>query len=200
MFWRSEFPLAVLRIRDILVRSRILLFSSVTSKMATKNSFFFQVFLFIRYFLNLHFHHYSMIKVIKKSQNRKQGFLHVSSCWWGRSVQLTNGSGSGRPKKTHGSDPDPQHCVLEVWRLTRSLDVLYGSLWGKLGNVESFLVQNHQYVKRNFFETFSNKNIESGFSKRPGTDSLNPDPRRTQNCRQHLGTEFLKLVNFSRRE
>jgi hypothetical protein len=52
-------------------------------------------------FLMVHLHHFSKIKVLKKSQNsRKQGF----SCYFclmiegSGSISLTTGSGSGRPK------------------------------------------------------------------------------------------------------
>ena len=108
--------LAVLRIRDILVRIRIrgsvplksdqvirlliLLFSSVTFQTATRNIFLQNI--FAHYFLEVHLHHFSEINVIKKSQNRRnQGFsfyfcLMIEGSGVG-SVPLTNGSGSGRP-------------------------------------------------------------------------------------------------------
>ncbi len=86
---------------------RILLFSSLTVKMPTKNYFKKNS---ASYFLKVHLHHFSKIKSQKESQNstgRNQGFSYYfcmmiegsgSGSRFG-SIPLTNGFGSGRPKK-----------------------------------------------------------------------------------------------------
>jgi hypothetical protein len=61
---------AVLRTHDILVWIRILLFSSLTFKMPTKNKFFVKNF-FAYYFLKVHLHHFPKIKGQKVLQNSK---------------------------------------------------------------------------------------------------------------------------------
>ncbi len=89
---------------------RILLFSSLTFKMPKKN-FFFLKSIPAYYFLKVHLHNFSKIKIKKKSQNsRNQGFseyicLMIEGSGSGSragsgSIPLTNGSGSGsrRPK------------------------------------------------------------------------------------------------------
>jgi hypothetical protein len=50
----------------------------------------------------------------------------------------------------------------------------------------------------NLVGTLSLKNIGPGFRKTPGTDSLNPDPRRRQNRREHLPGRYggSKTVKF----
>ncbi len=64
-----------IRTSDSSIWIRILLFSSVTFKMATKSHLTSFIVDFIM-FLKQHFHHFSKIKVIKKSQNRKnEGFF-----------------------------------------------------------------------------------------------------------------------------
>ncbi len=88
----------MLRIHDILVWIRILLFSSLSFKTPTKNLFVKTVFLYITFF-KLHLHHFSKIKSQKKSQNsRNQGFPYYF--WW-----IREGSGSGAGSKL--TDPDP---------------------------------------------------------------------------------------------
>ncbi len=89
---------------------RILLFSSLTFKMHTKNYFFKKSFC-ANYFLTVHLHHFSKITSQKKSQSRRnQGFSYyfclvregsgsgVGSGSGIPTVPLTNGSGSRRPK------------------------------------------------------------------------------------------------------
>ncbi len=86
---------------DILVRIRILLFSSLTFKTPTKNNFFpsFSAF----YFLKVHLHNFSKIKSHKEVKNsRNQGFSY-NFCFMiegsgSGAVPLTSGSGSRRPK------------------------------------------------------------------------------------------------------
>ncbi len=93
---RSE---PVLGICDILVRIRIrlhlriLLFSSVIFKMTTK--FFFTMF-FVHFFLTLHLQNFSKLKlkVIKKSQNRRNDGFSYFFCL------MIEGSGSGGGPKT----------------------------------------------------------------------------------------------------
>ncbi len=76
------------------MRIQILLFSSVTFKTPPKTFFAY-------YFLKVHLHHFSKIKVMKNSQNiRNQCFS-----WWWKDPEsdpvlylLTNGSGTGGPK------------------------------------------------------------------------------------------------------
>jgi hypothetical protein len=81
-------------------RIGILLLSSLTFKMPTKNNEKnFSAF----YFWKVHLHHFSKILSSKKSQNsRNQGFLTIFACCskGSGSIPLTNGSGygSGRPK------------------------------------------------------------------------------------------------------
>jgi hypothetical protein len=99
--------LPVLRIHDILVRIRILLFSSVTFNTSTKK-LFFSCFAF--YFLKVHLHLiFQDKKFIEKSQNRRNQCFSYYSCLMieesrsgagSGSVSLTNGSGPGswRPK------------------------------------------------------------------------------------------------------
>ncbi len=85
---------------------RILLFSSLTFKMPTKNKFFNTIFSAYD-FLKLHLHHFSKINIQKESQNRRnQGFSYyfcmmIAGSGSG-SIPLTSGSGSGswRPKNT----------------------------------------------------------------------------------------------------
>ncbi len=84
------------------MRIRILLFSSLTFKMPTKNEFLKKSFS-AQYFLKVLLQHFSKIKVKKKSQNCiNQGFsyyfcLMIEGSGSG-SIPLTNGSGSMRPK------------------------------------------------------------------------------------------------------
>jgi hypothetical protein len=76
----------------IQIRIRILLFSSLTFKMATKNYFFTRFFCSLGYYLKVHLHHLSKINNHKKSQNRRnEGF---SYCF----CLIIEGSGSGWPK------------------------------------------------------------------------------------------------------
>jgi hypothetical protein len=83
---------------------RILLFSSLTVKMPTKDQFFKTIFS-AYYFLQVHLHNFSKIKSQKESQNSgTQGFpyyfcMMIEGSGSG-SIPLTNGSGSGsgRPK------------------------------------------------------------------------------------------------------
>jgi hypothetical protein len=87
------------RTRSILLLVRILLFSSLPDKMPTKNNFFFQRFL-AYYFLKVHLHQFSKIKVKKKSQNSiNEDFSYFFLLVNGR-IRIhkkNNGSGSGRP-------------------------------------------------------------------------------------------------------
>ncbi len=84
---------------------RILLFSSLTFKMPTKNYFLFFIFS-DNYFLKVHIHHFSKIKSQKVSQNsRNQGFSYYfcNECMMiegsgSGSIPLTNGSGSRKPR------------------------------------------------------------------------------------------------------
>ncbi len=83
---------------------RILLFSSLTFKMPTKNYFLFFIFYFFcLLLLKVHLHHFSKIKSQKVSQNsRNQGFSYyfcmMIEGFGSGSIPLTNGSGSGKPK------------------------------------------------------------------------------------------------------
>ncbi len=109
----------VLRIHDILVWIRIrgsmrltngsgswiriLLLSSLTFKMPTKNYLIFIFIFSAYYFLKVHLHNFSKIKSQTESQeNRNQGFsffcimIEGSGAGAG-SIPLTDGSGSGRP-------------------------------------------------------------------------------------------------------
>ncbi len=67
------------------------------------------------YFLKVHLHLVSKIKSQKESQNsRNQGFSYYFCMMieGSRSIPLTNGSGSRRPKNVDldpDSDTDPQH-------------------------------------------------------------------------------------------
>ncbi len=70
-------------------RIRILLFSSVTFKMATKNYYRLLI-----NFLKLHLHHFSKIKVMKKSQNSRNSYYFCYMIKGSGSVRRTNGSGS----------------------------------------------------------------------------------------------------------
>jgi hypothetical protein len=80
------------------MRIRILLFSSLTFKLPTKNYFFIKS-SSAYYFLKVHLHHFQRQKVQKKSKRRNQGFsyyfclmIRIHICdWW---IQ----SGSRRPK------------------------------------------------------------------------------------------------------
>ncbi len=91
------------RIRASDLWIRILLFLVTDLQDADKKLFFSAY-----YFLKVHFHHISKIKVIKKSQKcRDQGFyyyvyLMIEGSGAG-SVPLTNGSGSPGGPKTYGS-------------------------------------------------------------------------------------------------
>ena len=72
--------------------------------------FFFYVFLLIKFWrwyvyiiFQVRLHHFSKIKIIKKSQNRRNQCFSYFFCLMiegsgSGSVSLTNGSGSGRPK------------------------------------------------------------------------------------------------------
>ncbi len=86
----------------MMIRIRILLFSSLTFKMPTKNNFFKQF--FVPIFFKAHVHHFSMIKSQKESQknSRNQGFSYYFCMMikGSGSIPLTNGSGSRsrRPK------------------------------------------------------------------------------------------------------
>ncbi len=63
---------------DKRIRIRILLFSSVTFKMPKKN-------IFAYYFLNIHLHRSSKIKVIKNSQKTRvemKVYLTIFAWWW----------------------------------------------------------------------------------------------------------------------
>ncbi len=111
-FFHITFTFGVLRYLDILVRIRILLFSSVTSMMPTRNKFFSNLlcFTFKRHIFT------SVFKdVIKKSLNsRNQGFhknffLLMEGARSG-SVQNNYGSGSRRPKNIR-IRIDPEHCL-----------------------------------------------------------------------------------------
>ncbi len=93
---------SVLRIHDILVWIRILLFSSLTFKMPTKNNFCLNIFS-AYYCLKVHLHNFPKIKSQKESQNsRNQGFSYYFCMMTegSGSISLTSGSGSesGRPK------------------------------------------------------------------------------------------------------
>ncbi len=107
----------MLRIRDILIRIRIrgsirlriMLFSSVTFKMATRNNFFGGI--FACYFLKRHLRQFSKIKshieVTKQWESRF--FLSFLLMIEGSVVGYhTNGSGSGRKAQKHPV-PEPQH-------------------------------------------------------------------------------------------
>ncbi len=81
----------------LLIRLRILLFSSVTFTMATKKLF---LSFFAFFFLKLHLHHFSRIKSHKDVQNSRSPvfltifFLMIEGSGSG-SVPYTNGAGSG---------------------------------------------------------------------------------------------------------
>ncbi len=74
------------------------------------------------YFLEVHLHHFSKIKVQKKSQNsRNQGFsyyfcLLIEGSGAAGSIPLSNGSGSGRPKYTwiRNTDTYQSNCLLLI--------------------------------------------------------------------------------------
>jgi hypothetical protein len=79
---------------------RILLFSSLTFKMPTKNNFCLNIFS-AYYILKVHLHNFPRIKSQNESQNsRNQGFSYYFCMMTegSGSIPLTNGSGSGRPK------------------------------------------------------------------------------------------------------
>jgi hypothetical protein len=107
------------------------------SRWQLNKSFFYLVFLY--YFLKLHLHHFSKIKVIKKSQNiRNEGFSYYFLLEERRSgagaVPGTNGSGSGRAKKfeSYGSGsptlPGRNFMFWTTGVLSEDLD-FYGGLW-----------------------------------------------------------------------
>ncbi len=127
-FWLKKcLYFSVLRINEILVRIRSRWSVPLTNgsgfgscyfrqwpSWCQQKIFFLLSFLLIRYFLNVHLHHFSKIKVIKKSQNsRNQCFSYYFCLMIERSGSLTyvfgpSGSGSisqksgfetGRPKK-----------------------------------------------------------------------------------------------------
>ncbi len=81
---------------------RILLFSSLTFKMPTKNNLCLNIFS-AYYCLNIHLHNFPKIKSQKESLNsRNQGFSYyfcmMTEGSGSGSIPLTNGSGSGRPE------------------------------------------------------------------------------------------------------
>ncbi len=92
----------MLRIHDILVWIRILLFSSLTFKRPTKKLILKKSFS-AEYFLTVHLHHFSKIKSQKVvTHSRNQGFsyffcLIIEGSRSG-SMPLTTGSGSRRSK------------------------------------------------------------------------------------------------------
>ncbi len=79
----------------------------------------------IRYFLNVHLHHFSKIKVIKKSQNSRNQCFSYYFCLMvegsgarSGSISLTNGSGfgSGRPRNI---------WILRIWIRIRISNTAY---------------------------------------------------------------------------
>jgi hypothetical protein len=106
-------PQPVFGIRDILerIRIRILLFSSVTFiQDNNKNTFY------AHSLSNVHLHHSSKIKVIKKTPNsRNQGFLFISSLVDGR-IRIRTNKLRIRIQEAHKTydptdpGPDPEHC------------------------------------------------------------------------------------------
>jgi hypothetical protein len=81
---------------------RILLYSSLTFKMPTKNNFCLNIFS-AYYHLKVHLHNFLKIKSQKESQNSmNQGFSYyfcmMTEGFGSGSIPLTNGSGSGRLK------------------------------------------------------------------------------------------------------
>jgi hypothetical protein len=104
----------VLRIRDILVSIRIQILASeiidpapdpanfvIDLQDANKKLIFPNFSAYYGTFLKVHLHHFSKIKVIKKSQNRRNQGVFYYFCLMiegSGSVPLTNGSGSRRPK------------------------------------------------------------------------------------------------------
>jgi hypothetical protein len=97
---------------DLWIRIRILLFSSLTFKIATKNNCFWRS-LSAYNFFKVHLLHFSKIKSQKEVTKQWESRFFILFCLvtGAGSITLTNGSGSGsrRPKKK--TDPrDPQHC------------------------------------------------------------------------------------------
>ncbi len=132
-FWLKD-PDSIRIWIQLRIRLRILLFSSVTFKMASKN-YFFLLQIFAYYYFKLHLHHCSKIKSHKKSQNcHNRGFYSIFA-WWQKGsypepdlylkwmnpdrgpdpepdpyLKLMNPD-PGCPKHTDNTepDPDPQH-------------------------------------------------------------------------------------------
>jgi hypothetical protein len=108
-------PDPLIRASNKWIRIWILLFSSLTVKTPTKK-LGIQVFLLFT-FLKVHLHHFSKIKVIKKSQNQGFSYYFYLSQSGAGSGSLHNGSGSKRPRnirilririRNNGFvDPDP---------------------------------------------------------------------------------------------
>ncbi len=119
---------AVFRIHNILVWIRIrgsmpltngsgsCYFRHWPSRCQQKTNFLKSFFAY--YFLKVHLHHFSKIKSPKEVTNsRNQGFTYYFCLLIEESgsIPLTNGSGSGKPKKH--VDPDPEHWILVTQKM-----------------------------------------------------------------------------------
>ena len=167
----------------------ILLFSSLTLKMPTKNNFCFNIFS-VYYCLKVHLHNFPKIKSHKESQNRRnQGFSYYFCMMTEGSVSGSIPLTNGRPKnmwirwiRIQNTDPGPRGLPGQKWSWKpkgshycscRFLDEKNHSIPKQFSAIKIVLCQNPTEVTRIWStHSYSNRSGSSKFvSSRKGSRS-----------------------------